>query len=434
GSARERVVPLEIRRAPYDLDESGSAGGIADCPGEYHVPARAPLDDDGVGPGGVARDDVVAERYRHQRRALDLRQVPDGERSRADRTACRGPGGPRAARPDYEERPRAAGQGQPARERAGAGVERGIDERAARVRDGERGPRGAFGDGARDGEVRIADAPGLIRRENDGGGDVRHAERVVGRLVHPDAGAPDRQRVQARRRDRDVRRTGVRLHVEALHVHRDVQGHRVPAWHAGVGVKETEDLRPVVGRRHVAHPVRCLAETRAVAAGSRPEDRGLRGRISAGKCGNRDSHRHPLQPDHGRDLDTVVFQRQGESLMSRMRAAYREMAGGSLPIKPVSGPSDRRLWLPRKGQPKGCLGYLPGRRRTAAPNAQRPLAISAQVEGSGTGVKLSIRLLPNSLTENVPPPNAFWKSVEESTRNEFALNPPIDEVEISVQE
>src|ERR1035438_9963010 len=56
------------------------------------------------------------------------------------------------------------------------------------------------------------------------------------------------------------------------------------------------------------------------------------------------------------------------------------------------------------------------RRRTAAPIAQSPLAIRAQVEGSGTGVKLSIRLLPNSETENMPPPSAFWKRLPESTK------------------
>src|ERR1039457_2269652 len=81
-----------------------------------------------------------------------------------------------------------------------------------------------------------------------------------------------------------------------------------------------------------------------------------------------------------------------------------------------AGVHPRPRWIRPAGAESGRAGDQRRRRRTAAPIAQSPLAIRAQVEGSGTGVKLSIRLLPNSETENMPPPSAFWKRLPESTK------------------
>jgi hypothetical protein len=38
-----------------------------------------------------------------------------------------------------------------------------------------------------------------------------------------------------------------------------------------------------------------------------------------------------------------------------------------------------------------------------------PASISIHVEGSGTGVKSSVSMLPLSPTAKLPPPREFWK-------------------------
>jgi hypothetical protein len=65
------------------------------------------------------------------------------------------------------------------------------------------------------------------------------------------------------------------------------------------------------------------------------------------------------------------------------------------------------------------------RRLIRAPATASPATMSIHVDGSGTGVKFNVRVLPTSPREKTPPPKTFWK-LEVLIEKSEELNPAME--------